>query len=282
VVFVKVPLGSSPTKKKKQFVCQAGFANKTQQATSPKLTYEDVTRIVLRPRPDFTSRALIALRLLAETEGATTGAIFFYKDISNDPKILGSTYSFDQSELNFLWRLLAENNFVIPDHQHRGFSVGVAGILEAEKMAATGGEFTQGFVAMSFAREFGPLWTNGFYPAIRNAGYHPFRIDKKDYVRGITDEIITEIRRSRFVVVDYTDQVNGVYFEAGFALGLGRAVIPTCRADQIKELHFDIRHLNTLPWTDPQHLAESLAKRIVTVVGQGPFINESEGVAGGR
>ena len=32
---------------------------------------------------------------------------------------------------------------------------------------------------------------------------------------------MAEIRRSRFVVADYTGQVNGVYFEAGFALGLG-------------------------------------------------------------
>ena len=113
-------------------------------------------------------------------------------------------------------------------------------------------------------------------PAIRKAGYRPFRIDEKDYVGGITDEIITEIRRSRFVVADYTEQINGVYFEAGFALGLGLQVIPTCREDQIRRLHFDVRHLNTLPWNAPEDLASNLSKRIVTVVGRGPFINYVE------
>lgn len=41
--------------------------------------------------------------------------------------------------------------------------------------------------------------------------FRPFRIDAKDYLGGITDEIMAEIRRSRFVVADYTGQVNGVY-----------------------------------------------------------------------
>jgi hypothetical protein len=44
---------------------------------------------------------------------------------------------------------------------------------------------------------------------------------------------MAEIRRSRFVVADYTGQRNGVYFEAGFGLGLGLVVIPTCRADEV-------------------------------------------------
>jgi hypothetical protein len=87
---------------------------------------------------------------------------------------------------------------------------------------------------------------------------------------GITDEIMAQIKRSRFVVSDYTSQRNSVYFEAGFALGLGVIVIPTCRADEIPNLHFDIRHLNTLPWNTPAELADGLNRRIRAVVGAGP------------
>ena len=74
-------------------------------------------------------------------------------------------------------------------------------------------------------------------------------------------------------VADYTEQVNGLYFEAGFALGLGLLVIPTCRENQIGKLHFDIRHLNTLPWKTPEDLSANLTKRILAVVGAGPSIN---------
>ena len=73
-------------------------------------------------------------------------------------------------------------------------------------------------------------------------------------------------------VADYTEQVNGVYFEAGFALGLGLLVIPTCRENQIGKLHFDIRHLNTLPRKTPEDLSANLTKRILAVVAAGPNI----------
>ena len=81
---------------------------------------------------------------------------------------------------------------------------------------------------------------------------------------------MAEIRRSRFVVADYTGQKNGVYFEAGFALGPGLTVIPTCRADDVPKLHFDIKHLNTLLWKAPAELAEGLNRRIRAVIGIGP------------
>ncbi len=81
---------------------------------------------------------------------------------------------------------------------------------------------------------------------------------------------MTEIRRSRFIVADYTEQRGGVYFEAGFALGLGLTVIPTVRADDVSKLHFDIKHLNTLVWESPQELSRALQRRIRAVIGAGP------------
>jgi hypothetical protein len=96
------------------------------------------------------------------------------------------------------------------------------------------------------------------------------RIDRMDHVGGITDEIMAEIRRSRFVIADHTGHVNGVYFEVGFALGRELTVIPTCRGDQVGALPFDIKHLNTLLWQTPQDLAINLERRIRAVVGTGP------------
>ena len=44
----------------------------------------------------------------------------------------------------------------------------------------------------------------GIEPAIEEAGYKPLRIDRKEHVNKIDDEIIAELRRSRFVVADFT------------------------------------------------------------------------------
>jgi hypothetical protein len=211
----------------------------------------------------------MALRRIAEKVGIVV-TNFQFDVIYSDPSILGSTYSYDGHELAVLVRILMNERFIEQPESGIGFRLAAKGIFAVEEMAATGSTAAQGFVAMWFNPEFESAWTNGFEPGIRKAGYRPFRIDKKDYVGGITDEIMSEIRKSRFVVADYTEQVNGVYFEAGFALGLGLIVLPTCRVDQIRKLHFDIRHLNTLPWKAPDDLSTNLSKRILAVVGPGP------------
>jgi hypothetical protein len=123
---------------------------------------------------------------------------------------------------------------------------------------------------MSFDSSLDDAWSKGFDPGIRAAGFHPFRSDREHFIGGITDKLIMEISNSRFVVVDYTGQSNGVYFEAGFALALGLTVIPTCQADHIDKLHFDIKHLNTLRWQTPEELADRLTARIRAVMGLGP------------
>jgi hypothetical protein len=157
-----------------------------------------------------------------------------------------------------------------------GYSLSIKGFLTAEALRSVKSSSAQGFVAMSFDESLRNAWTNGFDPGIRAAGFRPFRIDYKDYIGGITDEIMAEVRRSRFVVADYTGQVNGVYFEAGFALGLGLTVIPTCRADGAPKLHFDIKHLNTLLWSTPAELAGGLNRRIRAVIGVGPDAPDPE------
>ena len=144
------------------------------------------------------------------------------------------------------------------------------GMLAADEISGSKPSSAQGFVAMWFDSSLSDAWLSGFEPGIRAAGYQPVRIDNEEYVGGITDRIMAEIRRSRFVVTDYTGQVNGVYFEAGFALGLGLTVIPRCCADEVPKSHFDIKHLNTLLWKTPAELADTLSKRIRALIGAGP------------
>jgi hypothetical protein len=71
-------------------------------------------------------------------------------------------------------------------------------------------------------------------------------------------------------VADFTGHRAGVYFEAGFALGLNLPVFWTCRKDNLTDLHFDIRQFNCIDWNDPGELAHRLQKRIEAVIGAGP------------
>ncbi len=127
-----------------------------------------------------------------------------------------------------------------------------------------------GFCAMSFSPEVRQLWTDVIKLATRAAGYEPLRIDSKQHNGKIDDGIMASIRASRFVVSDFTGNRGGVYYEAGFAHGLGLPVIFMCREGD--ELHFDIRQYNCIFWK-PENFEDAqsrLKNRILATLGQGP------------
>ena len=94
------------------------------------------------------------------------------------------------------------------------------------------------------------------------------RIDRVHHNEKICDKILAEIRRCQFTVADFTRQSQGVYFEAGFAMTLGREVIRTCQEIEVaeKKLHFDTRQYPLIPWKDPADLRQQLSERINALI----------------
>jgi nucleoside 2-deoxyribosyltransferase len=122
---------------------------------------------------------------------------------------------------------------------------------------------------MWFAPELHEAFELGLAKAVSDCGYFPFRIDKKEHANKIDDEIIAEIRKSRFLIVDFTGHRGGAYFEAGFAMGIGLPIIWTCRKDHMAELHFDIHQYNCIDWSTIAELRQRLAHRIEAWIGRG-------------
>lgn len=128
----------------------------------------------------------------------------------------------------------------------------------------------QAFVAMWFNNDLNEVWENGLKIALKKTNYIPIRIDRTEHNEKIDDRIIAEIRKSGLLVADFTGQRQGVYFEAGFAMGIGIPVIWTCRDTDIKELHFDTRQYNHIVWTDSSDLKEKLINRIEATLPNRP------------
>jgi hypothetical protein len=143
-------------------------------------------------------------------------------------------------------------------------------MIHAEELSTKPIQSSQGFIAMWFSSEMDGAYKYGLHPAIKDAGYVPNRVDKQEHNNKIDDEIISSIRRSKFVVVDFTGHRRGVYFEARFALGLAREVFWTCKKSDIAGLHFDIRQYNWIDWDTPEELRSRLATRITALLGDGP------------
>jgi hypothetical protein len=138
----------------------------------------------------------------------------------------------------------------------------IQGWQAVEPTLSVGGEPDRCFVAMWFSDELDPAYSGGFIPAIQECGFTPYRVKEDPTNKGIADRILSEVRRARFVVADFTGQRHSVYYEAGFAHGLGREVIQCCRADEVDNLTFDTRHLGHVVWKDTTDLRHKLADSI--------------------
>jgi nucleoside 2-deoxyribosyltransferase len=189
--------------------------------------------------------------------------------------LLSATDSVQEEELVFLLRMLQSQDAV-----HLSGGDGIPDIVvtpNGYEIADAQGHNIQGdqaFIAMWFDDAMSEPYEHGIEPAVRALGYKPLRIDKKEHINKIDDEIVAEIRRSRFLIADFTSDLGsprgGVYFEAGYALALGMPVIWSCRADRIQEVHFDTRQFNHIVWNHANDLKNKLQNRIGAVLGDGP------------
>ena len=149
-----------------------------------------------------------------------------------------------------------------------------------EELEATGAGGVKGraFVAMSFCEELTEAFDHGILPAVTDCGLPtPVRVDREEYNEKICDRIIAEIRQAQFLIADFTYHRAGVYFEAGFALGIGRPVIWMCREDEIEKAHFDTRQYNHITWKTPDELRRRLCERILATI---PYAAELRAGAG--
>ena len=64
-------------------------------------------------------------------------------------------------------------------------------------------------------------------------------------------------------LIHITENSPGVYYEAGFAAGLGNEVIRTVHKDHLDDVHFDTSHVQHAVWETPEQLLKDLEHQIV-------------------
>lgn len=118
--------------------------------------------------------------------------------------------------------------------------------------------------------------------AIIESGYSPEFIDEIIHNKQIVPEMFRLIRECKFLILDISDPNYGAYYEAGYALGLGKEVIICCNNEVFcKEYttkeekkyakylrpHFDIAQKQLLIWSDYDDLTKKLTEWIKAIVG---------------
>jgi nucleoside 2-deoxyribosyltransferase len=136
-----------------------------------------------------------------------------------------------------------------------------------------------GFMAMQFnVAEINVAYEQCFKKAAEDAGFGLRILTEGQGAGLIDDQLRVAIRAAKFLVADVSTGNRGAYWEAGFAEGLGRPVIYTCKEEVFNDRnhqhhpHFDTNHMNTVLWT-PNNFHQ--ARRRLTATLRNTFPTEA-------
>ena len=112
------------------------------------------------------------------------------------------------------------------------------------------------FVVCAFGYdEIDQLYNDHFAPACGELGYTPVRVDMNEPVQTISEHIMEGITEAECVIADLTHARPSVYFEVGYAHGLGVPLLLTCRKDHYRgtndnaRVHFDLEQYKISYWS---------------------------------
>jgi hypothetical protein len=138
-----------------------------------------------------------------------------------------------------------------------------------EQLKKANPESTTAFMAMQFRDpQMDRIYRAHLQPAVAALGFELHTVEHRPEAGLLDYQIRLLVTASRFVIADLTHENRGVYFEAGYADGIGRPVIYTCRTDAfnpaIGQPHFDVNHQLHVLWDDPPTL-EQLDRLSLTI-----------------
>lgn len=152
-----------------------------------------------------------------------------------------------------------------------GATLSIRGWQRFAELQSAASQSKRAFMAMKFSDpELDRVFSDYFKPAAKRAGYDLVKLDDEPRAGLIDDHMRLEIRTSRFVIADLSHANQGAYWEAGYAEGLGRPVIYTCKKsildsqDPQEQPHFDTNHYLIVPW-EADKLQEAADKLTTTI-----------------
>ena len=200
--------------------------------------------------------------------------LFINASLTNNNKLIQIDYIFEYISKEKYWHFDAYeyNNAKILKYSFMLTPKALARVDELQKDINNNKDI---FVAMAFNPN-----TNSTRKAIRagikGAKFSEKFLDEIIHNQQIVPYMMRLIRDCRFLIMDITEPNYGAYYEAGYALGLGKEVIITCRQDIFNKKdyasdlerralkpHFDIVQRQILVWENEEDLSAKLKQWIL-------------------
>jgi hypothetical protein len=123
------------------------------------------------------------------------------------------------------------------------------------------------FPILSFATPYQDV-KDSFESSCREAGFELRGTGEEATTERIIPRILDGIRRAAFVIADISDVRPNVFYEIGFAQGLGKQVILTAKTGTA--LPFDMVDIPVLFWDTQRSLRDQLTTRLRSMPGAPP------------
>jgi hypothetical protein len=190
-------------------------------------------------------------------------------------------YAKNAAEFESLLNFLKEKNLIkynLSGISGQSFQITASlladGWTRVNNSTASNKESSQGFIAIWFDEKMEESIA-AIEAGIQASGFEPICIKDKYFPERIMDKALAEIRKSRFIVVDLTESRNSVFFEAGFAYGLGIEAIYVYKKDSkgSSPLDFYVKHYQCYEYSDPADLKEIIKNAVSARIKKGPKID---------
>jgi len=242
---------------------------KMQRQDSLAMINPDLIKAILKnPLPSLTEQANNLIRWFGEN---TSYGIPYGISPLRHQSIIGakSPRGFDLVLKYLLNRKLLEGNLAggMRSHGEALVKLTFDGWEYYDQLKRGAVDSRKAFMAMEYGdSQLDKIVEEHFKPAVACTGFELYRLDQKPKAGLIDDRLRVEIRNSRFLISDLTHENPGAYWEAGYAEGLGKPVIYTCKKEKFKKdkPHFDTNHHLTITWDEKeiQKAVESLKATI--------------------
>ena len=147
------------------------------------------------------------------------------------------------------------------------------------------------FIAMAFRPELDFLYKDVFEPVLEERGLRAIRVDREEPEISLTVEILDLIKRAQVTIADLTFERPSIYYEVGYAHGIGCPVVLTARRDHnpfetprdegAPTVHFDLAVSKISYWSggEIQALRDELASRLDRVLDRSSHATRAEELA---
>ncbi|RUT45438.1 hypothetical protein EJP82_14135 [Paenibacillus anaericanus] len=127
--------------------------------------------------------------------------------------------------------------------------------------SAGGNKLKPCMILMSDDEDLRMDWQEGLLPRIEQCGYLP-RLLTQSKTHSHEDYSLELIADNKLIIADLTGQSPGVYFAAGYALGMNIPVIWTVNSSEADKLVVQLQDIRPIVWDTVEELAVILQQKL--------------------